>query len=165
MRKILFCIAVLFVIILAGSSFKHNETSSELKIGSKMPVFKLNDNSLILGNDKSKYTLVTFWMSSDAESRMACAQYDRMISSDRKLSEKICFEGVNFDISKSLFEEIIACDNLNSSTQVYADLPNRKEMIKVYGLEKGFGSVLVSPKGEIIEFNPSKEDLIKLIVN
>ncbi len=156
MKKILLSIAFLSVLIIGTSGF--NEERFDTAIGDRAPIFEVTNThgTTTVGGLDSRYTLVTFWDSTDAESRMACRFYDRLTD---KSNSKINFVGVNFDGSEALFDEIAACDGLDMTRQYHVSNEAARELRARYGLDNGMGSVLLAPDGRVVAYNPTEEYL------
>lgn len=155
MKKILLGIAFLSILITGTSGF--NEKRFDSAIGNSAPIFEVtnSEGTETVGGRHSNYTLVTFWDSTDAESRMACKYYDRLAETDNSIE----FVGVNFDKSEALFSEIVANDNLDKSKQYRVSDDAARELRARYGLDSGMGSVLLSPDGTVVAYNPTEEYL------
>lgn len=166
MKKVLLCFSLITLILLAAVSFKEEKHQLELQIGAQIPIFKINNsnNTFNIGINSDKYTLIIFWDSGDAESRLNCKRYTEMFHGDDLLKKSYNFAAINLDDSETIFQEIVSIDELDATRQFHLKGRIKSEIIKIYGLEKGYGSILVSPKGKIIEFNPTPESLKKKIV-
>lgn len=166
MKKLLFGVLLLSVMLVVGTGFKEDPVLTDLQIGTEIPEFSLRNsyNTLEIGVTGDKYTLITFWDSFDAEGRMACNKYNELLRFDSKIKESLRFAAINLDSSETIYQEIVINDNLDTTLQYHPDKSVRNQLIKLYGLDKGYGSVLISPKGKIVAFNPSTELLCSLEV-
>lgn len=159
MKNLLFICAVL-VILLSGTS-GYNEERFDTMPGDEAPLFEVteNDRTVSLSDFRGRYTLITFWNSSDAASRMACSQYSTTIDATPGLNDRVAFIGINFDESRALYEEIVRIDNLDPTTQYRVDGNKAERLRASYGLDAGMGSILIDPEGRVVMFNPTAESL------
>lgn len=155
-------VIVLFVVLLISVS-AYSERIYEAAEGYKAPDFTIenSDTSVSLADLKGRYVLVSFWSSSDAESRLATRDYDTFAKSMPE--ERFCLLSVNFDRSERLFREIVRRDNLSTETQYHVQGENASTIMEDYHLTQGFRSFLVDPQGRIIAGNPSSETLTRLV--
>ena len=163
MKKFLFGIALVFSLLVIATGFTENPADKKIGINSQMPVFQVSNqtNSMTVGNQADNYILVSFWDSSDAESRLACTMYQGIINND--VNSNIEFVAINFDINVDLFAEIVRIDNLDTNLQYRLDSNTAMQLRAIFDLDKGMGSVLVAPDGTIAAFNPSSEYLKALM--
>ena len=133
--------------------------SADTAIGKKAPVVQLDRVQSAINADelKGKYVLITFWNSSDAASREACNRYNAWFNAHRPADAR--FVGINFDDSPEMFREIVRRDSLTGTDQYHDSRPEAEAIYRTYHLEKGYGSLLVSPQGRIVSHNP---DLLQL---
>lgn len=103
------------------------------------------------------YVLLNFWNSSDAESRRVANGYRAW--KRRFPNAHLRIIGINFDKSPTLFHEIVRLDSLEPSSQYHASGDTARAIINSYGLDGGYGAVLIAPDGKIIATNPSETDL------
>lgn len=159
MKKILFVIAFLVVLVVGTSGY--NEERFDTDRGNEAPLFEVSDNgrSIALGELRGRYALITFWESSDAASRSACSAYSAVIANTPGLSDQIAFIGINFDDSRAIFEEIVRIDGLDQSTQYRVEGDAADQLVDQYGLTDGMGSILIDPQGRVITYNPGPEML------
>ncbi|MDE6098986.1 MAG: peroxiredoxin family protein [Muribaculaceae bacterium] len=132
---------------------------SDTAVGRKAPVVQLgNVQSAINAEElKGKYVLISFWDSSDAASREACNRYNAWFNANHP--SDACFVGINFDDSAEMFNEIVRRDSLNPSDQYRVGRQEAEAIYRTYHLEKGYGSLVVSPQGRIVCHNPGPEEL------
>ena len=160
MNKTFLTIAVLGLLTLLTSAYYSAPADS--RIGYKAP-------SLILGNDNNDLSplqqhrgeniLLTFWSSSDAQSRLEDMRYDRLSRQD---GMRYIHVSVNLDRSVSVFNSIVTMENLDRSTH-YAVSPEKQEsVIQSWRLEDGFHSFLLDGEGKIIAVDPDTKTLSSL---
>ncbi len=138
-------------------------------VGSIAPsVIVEKDNTPIgLDDSRGKYVILSFWSSSDAESRIRCNEVTALVKSlyetDSQKEEQVRVMAVNFDRSERLFNEIVRRDNMDDASQFYVS-GNSATMIKrAYGLDKGLKTFVIDPVGRIVAVNPDKEELSDLL--
>lgn len=153
-----FILAALLVglILFAGetSHFFHHTT-----IGDKAPSFVLPvvDSAVTFDNKQGDYVLINFWNSTDAVSRREANRYRAW--KRRYPQAPVEIIGVNFDDSEALFHEIVRLDSLEASKQFHASGDTARIIIDNYGLERGYGAVLIDPDGKVAAYNPSDSQL------
>ena len=136
---------------------------SDTAVGKKAPVVQLDRVQSAINADelKGKYVLITFWSSSDAASREACNRYNAWFNVNHPDDAR--FVGINFDDSPEMFREIVRRDSLNPADQYCVSRPEAEAIFRTYHLEKGYGSLLVSPQGRIVSHNPDPARLSEII--
>ena len=129
---------------------------SDTAVGKKAPVVQLDRVQSAINADelKGKYVLITFWSSSDAASREACNRYNAWFNVNHPDDAR--FVGINFDDSPEMFREIVRRDSLNPADQYCVSRPEAEAIFRTYHLEKGYGSLLVSPQGRIVSHKDRK---------
>lgn len=162
MKKIIFGIALLFSVLVIATGFTENPANKKVNIGSTFPTVRIHNTEGVttLGDRKSHYTLITFWESSDAQSRMECNIYDKALSSSENADVE--FIAVNFDGTKTLFDEIVTIDNMQQQRQYHVTGQTAMELRAIFDLDKGMGSILLAPDGTVAAFNPSVDYLMTL---
>ncbi len=121
------------------------------------------DNEMLsMQSVKGKYLLLSFWSSTDAQSRLACNQYDAYAKSFGEAGN-LCLVSVNFDCSEGLFKETVRRDNLAAETQFNVKDEKAERIKKDFHLEKGFRSILVDTAGIVIATNPDRAALERIL--
>lgn len=143
--------ACLFMFLLAA----YGSNPCDDRVGYLAPNFTLKNSTkeMELQQMKGGYVLLTFWTSSDAESRIANLQYDRAVRSINELEHV----SVNFDRSEGVYRGIVRNDGLDKSSQFYGG--NEMSLYSRYGLNRGMKSLLLDPSGMIVAENPHPNDL------
>ena len=157
MKKTLIIAALIVGLILfAGESIHF---LGRTYVGDKAPSFVLPkvDSTVVLDNLKGEYTLINFWNSTDAVSRREANRY--RARKRRYPQSPLVVIGVNFDESEALFHEIVRLDSLEPAKQFHAAGDTARAIIKIYGLGRGYGAVLVNPDGKVSAYNPSDKQL------
>ena len=153
--------ALLLGLVVASAGIGGNRCDTA--VGMKAPVVQLDRVQSAVNADelKGKYVLISFWTSSDAASREAVNRYDAWFRQNHPADARLV--GINFDDSPEMFGEIVARDSLSASDQYYVSRPEAEAIYRTYHLEKGYGSLLVSPQGRIVCHNPTPEQLGQIL--
>ena len=157
MNKSLLIIAILGLLTLFTSAYYSAPADS--RIGCKAPSLQLgnsNNDLSPLKQYRGEKILLTFWSSDDAESRLNNMRYDRMSRGD---GIDYTHVSVNLDRSESVFNQIVAIDNLDRSAQFTTAEDMQDDIIKGWRLEDGYHSFLIDPSGVIIAIDPTPESL------
>lgn len=164
MKKFIFGTAVaigLFLMIIVATAFDQNVASTEIKEGDSITKFEIEnaETQITIGEPRDYYTLLIFWQSTDATSRMACSNYAGILKTNPELDGKVRIVAVNFDEKEDLFNEIVRADGLDAGNQFYVEPYMKAILSEVFDLENGMYSILVSPQGKVLAFNPDAEQL------
>ena len=157
MNKSLLILAILGLLTLFTSAYYSAPADS--RIGCKAPSLQLgnsNNDLSPLKQYRGEKILLTFWSSDDAESRLNNMRYDRMSRGD---GIDYTHVSVNLDRSESVFNQIVAIDNLDRSAQFTTAQDMQDDIIKSWRLEDGYHSFLIDPNGVIIAIDPTPESL------
>ena len=79
-----------------------------------------------------------------------------------KTNNEIVFVAVNYDRSKTLFNEILQVDGIDKRTQFFDEDGTDSEVYKQFRLDKGLNCYLINRDGKIIAVNPDLEKLTEL---
>lgn len=152
----LFAALLIGLILFAGG---YADSRQHPAVGKEAPTLDVPvaDSVMTLDLKKGEYVLVNFWSSTDAPSREAANLYTAW--QRRNPDTDMQMIGINFDDSRALFREIVRLDSLVPEQQYYATGEEAMNIKRSYGLEKGYGAVLVDPEGKIMAYNPTDEDL------
>ncbi len=155
-------VVALFAVLLVSMS-AHTERVYEAADGFKAPDITIENShsSVSLSDLKGKYVLVSFWASSNAQSRIMAAQYDDFQRNHSE--ERFCLLSINFDRSERLFREIVRRDNLSAKSQFFVSGNDAESIFETYHLSNGFQSFLIDPQGKIVATNPSNSTLQKFV--
>lgn len=150
---------VLFAVLILSLS-AHTDRVYDAYVGMKAPVFAVADSttSVSLENLRGRYVVVSFWSSTDAQSRLAAKSYDKLAGQIAKVprsEERLCFLSVNFDRSERLFREIMRRDNFTAKTHFYVSGSTADALVSNYRLDSGYRSYLIDPTGKMVDVNPS----------
>lgn len=161
MKKTIFIIALFLGLLITSSGF--NRTSLNTAIGKEAPAVAdyAIAQAIKNGEQQGNYVLLSFWSSVDGQSRQKIHDYDNWLSNNDRAKLEVV--AVNFDNSKGLFSEIIRRDGLTTSSQFNVEGDIARQIIHDYHLGDGYGSILISPEGEIVAHNPTLEQLDKIV--
>jgi hypothetical protein len=134
---------------------------ADSRIGYKAPALVLDINNGLspLQQHRGENILLTFWSSADAQSRLDNMRYDRL---SRDAGERYTHVSVNMDRSISVFNNVIALDNLDRSAQFFSSLETQDEIIKNWRLEEAYHTFLLDASGMIIAIDPDEKTLAQL---
>ena len=147
----------------------HTERVFDSMEGYKAPLFTVaasTGETVSLEQMKGRYVILTFWESTNPESRINVNRFEAMASMLGK--EKLSLLALNMDSKAKLFEQIKRVDNLSAGTHVNVSSDNREMLENLYHLKSGHNSYLIDPQGEIVAINPSNnviENIVKGIAN
>ena len=160
MNKTLLTIAVLGLLTLLTSAYYTAPADS--RIGFKSPSLELgsDNNSLSpLLQHRGEVVLLTFWSSADAESRLDNMRYDRLSRRDGVAFSHV---SINLDRNVSVFNSIVAVDNLDRTAHFSTSQDVQESIIKAWRLDDGFHSFLLDKAGRIIAIDPDEHTLMTL---
>ena len=159
MNKTLLTIAVLGLLTLLTSAYYSAPADS--RIGYKAPSLVLDGNNGLspLQQHLGENVLLTFWTSSDADSRLDNMRYDRISRDD---AMHFIHVSVNLDRSASVFNSVVTIDDLNRSTQLTSSLDEQEGIINRWRLDDGFHSFLIDRQGTIEAVDPDVKTLAAL---
>ena len=160
MNKALLTIVTLGLLILFTSAYYMAPADS--RIGYKAPALVLgnsNNGLSLIQQHRGSNVLLTFWSSDDPQSRLENMRYDRL---SRGSNVNYIHVSVNMDRSMSVFNNIIALDNLDRSAQFFSSNDAQYDIIKGWRLEDGYHSFLLDKEGTIIAIDPKEKELAQL---
>ncbi|MDE6490763.1 MAG: hypothetical protein K2L49_06350 [Muribaculaceae bacterium] len=138
----------------------YDRPHSDVRFSSGQFEIAQGDSIIPLSDTAGRNLLVTFWSSGDAVSRLSNIYYAAIA----RQNPALVHVGVNFDTSDDMFYEILRRDNLTGDPmQYHVAGQNAADMIRRYGLSRGFQTYMVSPDGNVVARNPSA-DRIEAIV-
>jgi len=161
MKKTLLLIAVCTALLLCAVGYSDSRYHTAL--GRRPPDFYVENDSGEISATllKNSYFLLNFWASTDAPSREAANVYTAWLR--RNSDKNLRLVSVNFDKNDALFKEIVRLDSLIPSEQYHVSGDTAKAIIENYGLQDGFGSLLIAPSGKIVAYNPDAETLSRIV--
>lgn len=161
MNKLLVTSAFATLSLIGFSGFNSKTAPT---VGSYAPGLKiehyLEGNASDLQSLSKGYTLLHFWDSRDANSRLNGKILD--LTAKHSNLEKLNIVAVNLDDNVRMFEEIVKVDRLDGDYQ-YRPVGSIEKVRKDFRLTKGMKSFLIDPNGEIVAENPTQKDLQKLL--
>ena len=159
MNKSLLTLAILGMLVLFTSAYYTAPADS--RIGYKAPSLVLDNNNGLspLQQHRDGNVLLTFWCSTDVESRLSNKQYDRLSRAD---NGNFTHVSVNMDRSNAVFQSIVKIDDLDRTAQFGTSLKAQEAIIKSWRLEDGYHSFLLDPQGKIIAIDPDASLLASL---
>ena len=153
------CAFVVVVGMLTLFSSAYYSAPDDSRIGHKAP-------ALVLGNDdnglspllqhRGENVLVSFWTSADAQSRINNLKYDRLSKRD---GASFVHVSVNMDRSYSVFNSIVAVDNLDRSSQFATSNEVQQRLFNNWRLDEGYHSFLLDRGGKIVALDPDEKTL------
>jgi len=159
MNKIVLTIATLALMTLFTSAYY--STPADSRIGYKAPALILGNNNGLspLQQHRGENVLLTFWSSSDAQSRIDNMKYDRL---SRQATAAYNHVSVNLDRSSSVYNSIVALDSLDRSACIGTSLDEQDAIIKSWRLDEGYHSFLLDASGIVVAVDPDAAMLAKL---
>lgn len=161
MKKTILIFSLFIGLLITSSGF--NRTSLNTSIGKQLPSIaneKISD-ALARSESEGKYVLLNFWSAADGNSRRSAKDYTNWMLNNSEAAVDVL--SVNFDKSEGLFREIVKRDGLVNDKQFNVSGYQAQQIIDNFHLNDGYGSLLVSPEGEIVAHNPTLSDLDHLI--
>ena len=160
MKKTILILSLFIGLLVTSSGF--NKTSLNTSIGKELPEIACDEINKVLEQCErdGKYVLINFWSTTDGSSRQTVNDYTTWLKTHG--NNKIDLLAVNFDKSERLFKEIVRRDGLNDEMQFNVSGNQARQIMDEFHLEKGYGSLLVSPSGQIVYHNPTREDLSRI---
>ena len=159
MKKFLLAVVSAAVLLIVPSA--HYPTSANSLVGDDVPDLAVSNGnkSVKIGELRGSYLLLSFWSSTDPESRIANKAYNDLFLTENC---NVKYVAINLDPSSTVFSEIVKIDNLDAVNQFYIDNASKLSVSEDFNLRSGYVSLLISPEGEVIAQNPSV-DYIKSI--
>ena len=156
----------IFVVLVFSSlfSFSFNERSSsteKLALGDKAPelVFGENKQSLNLQNRLGDYTLLSFWASYDASSRIENAKMNQLVAN----SARVKMISISFDSYRSVYQAAVKQDGVDATASYLEMEGENSEIFKSYDLKNGFVNYLLDKNGVIVAKNLSADELVSYL--
>lgn len=152
-----------FFVVLVFSSFislsfvEKEDLAEQLSVGDVAPRLQLGNEvqPLNLHAGNGKYTLLSFWASYDAVSRVKNAALCRKASENAQVR----MISVSLDRYASAFRAAVKKDGLHAGDCFVETESERSETFRAYGLENGFKSFLLDENGVIVAEDVSVEEL------
>ena len=157
MKRITIIVALLLLLVGGIGVFFNRLGHAVPELGSSTPrlesVSPADGEALSMSDLRGRYVLVNFWDSSNAMSRIAAGEYDRFFRSHPR--RNLSLLSVNTDNNRTLFNEIVRKDGLDSLTQYHIADVKARGITPDYHPEDGYSSYLLKPACKIIAVNPT----------
>lgn len=152
-----------FFVVLVFSSFisfsfeEEGVSTEKLTVGDKAPELVLCNEAqpLDLRAGNGNYTLLSFWASYDAASRVKNAALSKEVQENTRVK----MISVSFDHYASVYRQAIAQDAISLPESYVETEGANSDAFQTYGLENGFANYLLDDKGVIVAKNLSAEEL------
>ncbi|MBU3856583.1 thioredoxin family protein [Bacteroides gallinaceum] len=156
-----------FFVVLAISSLislsfdKKKTLTDELPVGKLAPEVVLCNETkpLNLQSAQGKYTLLSFWASYDAASRVKNAKLNHLAGNDARI--KII--SISFDRYESVYRAAIEQDGNDAGNCYWEMEGENSDIYKSYGLKNGFTNYLVDNEGVIVAKDVTADMLASLL--
>lgn len=107
-----------------------------------------------------RHVMVTFWSSSDAESRLKNMYYAAMA----RHNPDLWHVGINMNDTPEMYREILRLDHLDGdSLQFHMGGDAAARMAGRYGLKSRYNTFMLDPSQSVIARNPSAEQVDSLL--
>lgn len=152
----------LVVLLFLSAGTEKVSLTEGYRLGDLAPgIESAEDGRLIEFSNSNSYTLVNFWATYDATSRVRNMQlWNKMNELDSAL---ISFYSVSMDENQSVFEETLKADKLTARNQLYDKQGKASPVYKKYGLKDGFRNFLIDQKGVIIAIDITPDELLEKV--
>jgi hypothetical protein len=159
MNKAFLTLAIVGLLVLFTSAYYSAPADS--RIGYKAPALVLDNNNGLspLQQHRGGNVLLTFWASTDVESRLSNKHYDRL---SRTHGARYTHVAVNLDRSSAVFKSIVEIDDLDRSAQFGTAVEAQDAIIKSWRLEDGYHTFLLDAQGQILAIDPDESMLAHL---
>ncbi len=156
MRKSLFTIVTsAFFLFLTTSAY--NPSTADARIGYRAPYLGVGNVSMASHN--GKYVLVTFWSTSNPDSRISNRLYDRACRGNGNIRHI----SVNLDRSSGVGDMACRLDSLDPAGQFHCDSAQRQQVVRDWSLDRGgYQSFLLDSHGKIVAIDPAVQTLRKV---
>ncbi len=134
--------------------------NQELKVGEQiveMGQMTTKTCNILPKKSSNRFMLVHFWASYNAESRVENIRWNKFFN--ETVSDKIGYRAVSLDLDKAIYEQTLAIDGIEDSSQLWVQLSRRNEVIGRYALDNSLHTYLVDENGLICLVDPSLEEL------
>lgn len=166
MKKTILGIVGFFALMLASSAFTQRVTAPA--VGCLAPALAVENTdsteATSLSAYRGSYLLLSFWNSTQADSRLMLNQYQQWFNTHVSSTESknISLMAVNLDSNVRMFEEIVKRDHLDRTRQFHINAEQLSPVIENFQLSAHPKSFLIDPEGRIVSINPTIERLNQL---
>ena len=146
MNKIFITIATMALLTLFTSAY--NNQMADSRVGYQAPNFTVErgDSTVSLQQLRGQRVMVTFWSTTDGESRLSNMKHDRNSTHDG-----MTHLSVNMDRSEGVYQMAIRMDRLHKKSQFHADSAQQEELTKAWRLDGRSNTFIIGPDGRIEE--------------
>ncbi len=157
MKQTLFLIALAVGLLLFAGGYTPDHGNRIM--GKSAPALMVADADSIVAHEHlhGNYVLACFWAGTDAASRAQLNEYTAWCRAHA--NEPLRVIGINSDKSTGLYGEIVRLDSLIAPDNFHLGADTADLVARNYGLQHGYGAVLISPQGKIVAFNPQPAKL------
>lgn len=161
MKQLIITLACFLGMLFLATSYSHKEIG--IAEGQLAPLadFSTGNDSMQIPDLHGKHVLLSFWTSTDANSRIRNKLYDNYVASFGR--DDFAFLGINYDRDRDMFTHISRRDGLDSGKQIYDAAGKQSSIFGAYDLARGYKSVLIDPSGKVVAINPGTEQLRKIL--
>lgn len=157
----------IFVVLVFSSlislSFRNDESAftEGLRVGEEAPELLLCNQMqpLDLHAPAGSYTLLSFWASYDATSRLTNLSLNRVAEHNSRIK----MISVSFDEYRSAFNASVRQDGLSDASCHWETEGEKSEIYKRYGLKSGFKNYLLDSEGKVVACNVTSDELTALL--
>lgn len=154
-------VVLVFSSLISFSFVEKNNPKERLVPGNTvpMPVFSDQSQTLNLRAEEGKYTLLSFWASYDAESRLKNAELCR--ASENLPDVKMI--SVSMDCYESVYRTVVKQDKLEGISCYNETDGKHSKIFKEFDLRNGFTNYLIDSEGMIVAKNVTADKLASLL--
>lgn len=169
MKRFYLFIIGLSILILSSASLL--ESGRQAALGKNVPQIALyqdgHNNPSMLDEFRGKWVILSFWSSTDANSRLNQSLINGFVRDRRaedSTDDKLEFISVNFDESSSLKAEIIRIDGLTEGLHFSEQDPLKQDNFKsMFRMNEGLRTFIINPEGVLVATDPSVNELNSII--
>jgi thiol-disulfide isomerase/thioredoxin len=149
------------IFVFSFSSYTKKDSLHKPETGSFAPAIMLSgEEKKLINFQENELTLVSFWASYDANSRINNRKFNRLA----KEYQDIAFVSIALESHQSVFDATLKADGLNTENHYCENAASK--LSDLYQLGKnGFGNFLVNRQGVIVAKNVSAENLQSLLAH
>ena len=150
---LLMCIAAVgFTAFIDRTGFSVGRYVPDITLNS---IDSTNSQSLRLSGLGGKFTLIDFWATDTASSRLDCKIHELAIANNTQLKSNIYYLRVNLDLDCEMARYMTGTSE--AFTTYVVDDP--KQLRRVVKFDEEVHSVLIDVHGEVVAINPSLDNL------
>jgi thiol-disulfide isomerase/thioredoxin len=156
MKILNFVLSVAAIVAILSAATEKASLTEGFRKGDLAPKMDIAGGATF-ANDSGKYTLVHFWATYDAYSRM---QNVRLWNS-RKRNDlpQVRIISISLDENESVFRETLRTDGLEAVGQMQEKQGVHSATYRKYGLKRGLKNFLIDDRGVIVAVNVAHDKL------